>query len=336
MSDVKTNTAAGRVFWIDAARAFAMLAIVWSHSMSAAYPADTATAWGMYIGSASLFFMASGALVFPVRPSAGVFLRRRLGSYLPQWLLFTVAYVVLMRLTGIPALDDYRFNNLLKFAPLLSPWEGGWFLYSLTGLYLFAPVLSPWLTRASRRGILSFIALWMVAGFLPVIGAVAEIVPAESLVAPFAGFAGYMVAGYYLSRRPLKERNARQRSLYFLIWGVIAFGLGVAVYANASKWGYTRVMYYDLTFATMSANMLIFGLFTMIGTAPAWLCKPVSWISRHSLTIYLWHLLMIQYVLVPMNVAPALIFPLTLVIVLPLSALTDKAFAPLTRRLRGV
>ncbi|MGM9853090.1 MAG: acyltransferase [Muribaculaceae bacterium] len=336
MPDAETNTAKGRVFRIDAVRAFAMLAIVWSHSMSAAYPAYTETALSMYIGSASLFFMASGALIFPVRPSARLFLRRRLGSYVLQWLLFTIVYVALMRLTGIPALDDYRFNNLLKFAPLLAPWLGGWFLYALTGLYLFAPVLSPWLTQASRRGMLCFIALWLVAGFLPVIGAVAEIEPANSLVDPFAGYVGYMVAGYYLGRWPLKKRTARQRSLYFLIWGVIAFGLGVAVYANASKWGYTRVMYHDLTFATMSANMLIFGLFTMIGTAPAWLCKPVSWISRHSLTIYLWHLLMIQYVLVPMNVAPALIFPLTLVIVLPLSALTDKAFAPLTRRLRGV
>lgn len=336
MPDAKTNTAAGRVLWIDAVRAFAMLAIVWSHSMSAAYPADSATAWAMYIGSASLFFMASGALIFPIRPSAGVFLRRRLGSYLPQWLLFTVAYVVLMRLTGIPALDDYRFNNLLKFAPLLSPWEGGWFLYSLTGLYLFAPVLSPWLTRASRRGVLFFIALWMVAGFLPVIGAVAEIVPAESLVAPFAGFAGYMVAGYYLSRRPLKERTARQRLLFFLGWGAVAFGLGLAVFANAVGWGYESVLYHDLTFVTMADNVLIFGLFTMVGTAPAWLRTAVSWISRHSLTVYLWHLLIIHYVLVPMEVAPSLIFPLTLVIVLPLSAITDKAFAPLTRRLRGV
>lgn len=335
MGNNDTHNATGRVFWIDAVRAFAMLAIVWSHAAGAVSDCNVTPALGMYLGSASLFFMASGALIFPVRPSAGTFLRRRLASYLPQWVVFTVAYVALMSITGIPAIDDYRFTNLLKFAPLLSPWEGGWFLYSLTGLYLFAPVLSPWLATASRRGLQCFVALWLVAGFLPVIGGVADIVPGESLVAPFAGFAGYMVAGYYLSRWPLSQRTARQRALFIILWGAVAFVLGAAVYANAAQWGYERVLYHDLTFATMAANMLIFGLFTLIDTAPAWLRTAVTWFSRHSLTIYLWHLLIIRYVLVPSEVSPALIFPLTLVAVLPLSALTDKAFAPLNRRLRG-
>lgn len=316
------------------------MAIVWAHSVCTATVGNQVPMYEIYVGSASLFFMASGALIFPVRPTAGAFLRRRLSSYLPQWLLFTVAYVVLAYVTATPDLDSYRFANLLRYMPLLSPWEGGWFLYALTGLYLFAPVLSPWLTTASRRGLQCFVALWLVAGLVPVIDAVADVEPRESLVAPFAGFVGYMVAGYYLSRYPLRARTASQRLLFFAIWGVVALGLGTAVYASAAKWGYASVLRHDLGFTMMAANMLIFGLFTMCpahtATVSQWLPATATWISRHSLTIYLWHLLIIRYVLVPAGVETALIFPLTLLTALPLSALTDRAFAPLLRLLRHI
>ena len=100
-----TTGKAERIFWIDAVRAFAILGIVYSHC--AAFAGAPAPEWlGMFVGSASLFFMASGALVFPVRPTAGVFLRRRLASYVPQWIVFTVAYMVLMYFNDRP--DPYR------------------------------------------------------------------------------------------------------------------------------------------------------------------------------------------------------------------------------------
>lgn len=84
----------------------------------------------------------------------------------------------------------------------------------------------------------------------------------------------------------------------------------------------------------MAANMIIFAAFTFLPTRCNGLfARSLTWISRHSLTIYLWHLIIIKYVLRPLEVPDLLVFIITLAVCLPLSAVTDLAFAPLRRRL---
>ena len=324
-----TTGKAERIFWIDAVRAFAILGIVYSHC--AAFAGAPAPEWlGMFMGSASLFFMASGALVFPVRPSAGVFLRRRLASYVPQWIVFTVAYMVLMYFNDRP--DPYRWSNLLRYGAMFGPWQGSWFLYALTGLYLFAPVLSPWLTTATRRSAGAFVALWVLSGFIPMIDAVAEVNPAEALLAPFFGFAGYMVAGYWLRRWPLSGVPVRRRVAFFALCALAVVG-GLYFNIGASRWGYGQVFRYDLSFNLMAVNLAVFGAFSFLPSVSARpVCTAVSWLSGHSLTIYLWHLLLVRYIVAPVCLPGWAIFPIVLVLTLPLSAVTDRLFASLRKR----
>ena len=90
-----------RIFYIDFIRAVAILAIVATHALVLNIPGKAYYYTSMFVGSASLFFMTSGALIFPVGKT-GPFLRRRLLSFMPAFLIWSVAYWALLTFAGGP------------------------------------------------------------------------------------------------------------------------------------------------------------------------------------------------------------------------------------------
>lgn len=329
----------GRRFSIDALRTFALCAIIFSHAMATVWPSERIVYMEMVIASASLFFMTSGAFIFPVRPSAGAFLRRRFGSYLPQFIVWSVAYLFIMRhVEG----DDYSIGQHLRWILFTPTWSSGWFLYALTGLYLIAPVLSPWLEKASRRAVEAILGLWLLSGLLPFVSGACpnlRVDPVEGIFGPFYGFAGYMVAGYYLARRTWAETPARGRLTLFGVLAAILV-LGAVFMRAADRWGFVGNMHYDLSFNIMAVNMLIFLLFTGIPSVPSGasaavrvLAGAVTWVSRHSLSIYLWHSAVIDLVVVPAGLTPCLVFPTALGVSILGAAVTDPLFALVFRRI---
>lgn len=331
-----------RRFSIDALRTFALCTIIFSHAMATVWPTQRIVYMEMVIASASLFFMTSGAFIFPVRPSAGAFLRRRFASYLPQFVVWSIAYLFIIRhVEG----DGYSIGQHLRWILFTPTWSSGWFMYAITGLYLIAPVLSPWLTRASRRTVEVFLGIWLLSGFIPFVSGAApnlRVEPIEGIFGPFYGFVGYMVAGYYLTRWLPAKRTARGRLTLFGVLVAILV-LGAFFLRTAARWGFDDYMHYDLSFNVMAVNMLIFALFTYIPQVPADSGRrsvlgavvrvtsgAVTWVSRHSLSIYLWHSAVILLVVVPAGLPAWLIFPTALAVSIAGAALTDPLFKFIT------
>lgn len=288
----QTDHRVRRVLWIDVIRAFAIIGIVLTHSMTGRTGETSSTITTMFIGSASLFFMTSGALIFPVRPTPGKFLRRRLKHIVPQLILWTLIYALLQWWLT----PDYNLGRSLAWAFFKPTWSEGWFLYVLVALYLMAPVISPWLTKAPRHAVETFLALWLLSGLTPFAHANVTFAQWQTPVYTYFGYMGYMVAGYYLTRWPVSARPVRQRAV---IWCILLF-LGVVaalrLYATAARWGYSEIMVDDASFNVMAMCMLWFALLQNVRRLPVWASVTVTWISLCSFGIYLTHSILLHYV----------------------------------------
>lgn len=91
----------------------------------------------------------------------------------------------------------------------------------LIGLYLYLPILSAWLQQASEKSLRLFLLLWGVTLLVPYLTQYAT--PnlwgtcawnPYGMLYYFAGFNGYLVAGYYL--RHYNRLSGRARAVYGL------------------------------------------------------------------------------------------------------------------------
>lgn len=294
---MSTMDSRNRIFYLDAIRAFAIIAILVVHTLDYYWDTRTELFSKMYFGSAALFFMTSGALIFPItRP--GAFIRRRLSSYLPQFVIWTVAYALM----GYWLWDgDYLLGKQLLWMLYTPTWSAGWFLYALTGLYLFAPFISPWLASASKRSVEWFLLAWIIAGTVPLAAVQTPFTTSETLFAPFYGFLGFMVAGHYLARWPLFSRPRKERVAFFA--GTILIGVLFAVraFVTAWRWGFAETLDYDLSLNVMAMCLLWFAVFQSFRHAPAFIARAITLVSICSLEIYLCHVAWLDYLIIPLG-----------------------------------
>lgn len=276
---------AKRIFWLDLVRVAAIVGIVVSHSTRTYITPDAENLGRLFYGSAALFFMTSGALILPVEGSGRRFVWRRLRSYLPEWIFFTILYAAL----NIWLTPDYEYRRNLPWVFFRPTWTEGWFLYALTGMYLAAPLISPWLRNASQRSVERVLALWLASGLIPVAQEHVTFLPEQSILAPFFGVLGYAVAGYWLTRWPIWRRPLSQRVIFFAVTGTIGIAVAARAYITATRWGYAQVLGSDLSINVMCVCMLWFALLSGITAAPRGVRRAVSFVSQCSLGIYLCH-----------------------------------------------
>lgn len=282
-----------RVFYIDVIRAFAILTIVVCHGMMGTVSEKWASFVGLFIGSASLFFMTSGALIFPVA-KAGPFLRRRLTSFLPQFVIWSLIYVLLEYMSSGDGAEATKQVGWFLFSPTFSV---GWFCYAMTGLCFFAPIISPWLAGAGKRAVEWFLLAWLLSGLIPVAQLYTYMRPLpEQLLGPFYGFMGYMVAGYYLMRWPIFSRPRRERLAFWAVAICVGVFIAGRFYFTLFKYGVHQPITYDLSINIMLMCMLWFALCQRVRKAPRIVTAAVTMVSVCSLEIYLCHIAWKRYV----------------------------------------
>ena len=137
----------GRYVRLDVVRAFAIIMVVALHSVHEYMDESVYQAVHPYMCTPVLFFMTSGALIFPIR-SGRAFVRRRMWALLPAFAFWTVVYL-LMDYYLTPH-QDVSIGHRLLYCLYTPTWGTGWFVLAMVGLYLFAPFLSPWLATARR------------------------------------------------------------------------------------------------------------------------------------------------------------------------------------------
>lgn len=126
----------GRYVRLDVVRAFAIIMVVALHSVHEYMDESVYQAVHPYICTPVLFFMTSGALIFPVR-SGRAFVRRRMWALLPAFAFWTVVYL-LMDYYLTPH-QDVSIGHRLLYCLYTPTWGTGWFVLAMVGLYLFAP-----------------------------------------------------------------------------------------------------------------------------------------------------------------------------------------------------
>lgn len=197
------NTIKQHICWLDAVRVLACLLVCVIH---APIPSGQSSVWLSVYNYLSapcigLFFMVSGALLFPVRLSTRDFIRKRFVRILPPLLIWSIISVVVHYCLGQTDAET-AISKICKLP--FFPVEGVyWFMYAILGLYLFAPLLSPALEKMDNARY--FVMIWTLTLIMPYINAwLPEAWSMQGqyshILGEFPGYMGYMVLGYWLCR----------------------------------------------------------------------------------------------------------------------------------------
>ncbi len=269
--------------WIDAVRVFALACIIITHTVGPMVTVEQRTALLMVIGSAVLFFMASGALVLPLNKPAWPWLRHRfmaIGIPMVIWALF---YIFGYRLLGLPT----RFGNIALWSRILSIFwaQRGyfWFLNALLGLYLVVPLISPWIKQASKRSVEILLLTWLIMGVYPFINLFFGIGLGQSatlsITGGLYGFFGYFIMGYYFMRWPLKERCAKEIA-FIIVLLLCLSAIGIVLFRPAFRNDVSGCLLDDLAVNNMAWFTLIFALFSFIPQLKGRWQKAVSYLGQ--------------------------------------------------------
>lgn len=292
---LQTETQSQRVVWLDVVRLVAMFTVVCCHSADPFnfYPGeppaniDEIKWWGAAYGSAlrpcvPLFVMLTGALLLPVKQTASVFYKKRIGRVFWPFLLWSVLFNLFPWVTGLLGFSPDVILNFFPYSgeevsrQALSVSMGYigqipfnfsllavhmWYIYLLIGLYLYMPIFSAWVEKASERAKLWFLAAWGVTLFLPyyrefvdpyIWGACSW--NEFSMLYYFAGFNGYLLLGHYL-------RNHIPSLSKSLLWGIPMFIIGLLVTFKGFRFITTQAEYtpeqLELFFYYCSPNVVM-------------------------------------------------------------------------------
>lgn len=233
-----------RIVWVDVLRFIAIFMVICIHCSDPFNVSPEARSnpefnfWGSLYGSflrpcVPLFVMITGLLLLPVNISMEKFYKKRLLRIAVPFLIWSVLYNLFPWVTGVLGLSPTIISDIFAYAsPNASQSFGDsmkniaaipfqfnvytvpmWYLYMLIGLYLYLPFFSAWIEKATLAQKKIFIGIWILTLFLPY---------AYTFFSPelfglsawntfgtfyyFAGFNGYLLLGYYLSK-DVKEWN---------------------------------------------------------------------------------------------------------------------------------
>jgi surface polysaccharide O-acyltransferase-like enzyme len=228
-----------RIVWADLLRFIAMFMVIAVHCTDPFNISPIArtnpeynfwgTAYGAFLRACvPLFVMLTGMLLLPIKIDSSSFYKKRLMRIIPPFLIWSVLYNLFPWFTGVLKLDSSVITDFFVYAGdnpsqsfsdslkniLMIPFTFTaydthmWYIYMLIGLYLFMPILSAWVEKATAKQLRFYLLIWMLSLFLPymykyfseyVFGASAWN-PRFDLFYYFAGFNGYLLLGYYLSK----------------------------------------------------------------------------------------------------------------------------------------
>lgn len=299
-------TLANRDIKLDFLRVLAILECIVAHALLAEPLTDVEYSWAVLFipDTAAVFFMASGALILNRPDECGWrYVLHRVMTYVPEFVIFSVIYVLLNHHFGIaPTTTTLKQQILFMF--FTPTWSPGWFILALTGLYFVAPMLWAWVRRTTKRQVEIGIAVWFASTFMSVIGPHTYVNVPMSMFGTVYNYAGYMLIGFYLSRWPFSGRSLRFKTAYF----ALAVGVGVVfayfVARSGEKWGYLSGLVNGLSFNVVLLSLLQYGIVLLL--PGRWFrglfAKVTVWLSVLSLGVYCCHWLVIRYWAIPNGV----------------------------------
>jgi len=291
-----------RIYWIDAARAIAILMVVLTHCheqmeidsilfKSVLYSIDR-------IG-VPIFLMISGGLVLPgleSKPAISFYKKR-----IPQFLFLILFYTTLTNVVGMVFVEGkgvvesalYSIENLNGLFPSKSGYASHmWFMYTITGLYIIAPYLAKMLSACSTKSIIGFVAICLLFNYIPFF--FNEFSPSidtgiiKRIGSEFTGgYLVYMIVGYLIINRGVLDKYKTLTGIVMCI-SAIAIGCIVMGMEDVSR---GKVLN---TYHWYSASIFIFIMSIATAALFKWLLdrkenRVLVSISKFSFGIYLLH-----------------------------------------------
>lgn len=314
------NDGSKREFWLDLARAVAIIAVTCNHAVSRTFTVyeDTAAEWAslplllslfkvaVYVFSrvgVPLFFMISGALLLRrdfTKPGAvGRFYRRNL---LPLLLTAEIWYTLMywylslgasstLRTEGLlPALVEYLgtllFLNQRTFSSM-------WFIPVILCLYLLVPAVSLAVQKLPRWAVLvpcltvvlSVMVIPDINAWIVLLGGTFQFSFSLSGMYLFSVYLCYLILGYCLANGLL----SRVPTVWVVLGGLFAFLFTCGYQAFGFMSPYSLALSYTCT-GVMAFSAFTFEWLRRVSPRFAGITKPVTYLSRISLGIYFLHI----------------------------------------------
>jgi len=305
---VKLNDSVNKLQWISYLRVIATVCVIIIHISYRVFdgPIGSYFWWvgNVFDSSARfavpIFVMLSGALLLPKEYKLSLFLKKmtlRIVFPFIFWILFYILFYLFRDIHNEGSVSmSYAFkfivSNLYNIPNFAFHF---WYIYMLIGLYLFIPIIGKWIRIATEKEIEYFLLLWVLNLILCETEFGHKIIDDFNLQI-FTGYLGYLILGYYLSR---KEINWSKKMVQILSFLFILFG---ALFTIFGTWLLSlHKGSYDSSFHNyLSINVLILsvGLFLFVKRIGFphlnWVDIICNFIDKHSYGIYLVHIFVLE------------------------------------------
>ncbi|MDB5157092.1 MAG: hypothetical protein JWR50_1799 [Mucilaginibacter sp.] len=272
-----------------------------------------------------VFVMITGALTLHREYELSAFLKKRLSRVVVPFLFWSLVYVWYAWYNEELVFNGDAWANVKQVLHQLKYGSSYhlWYVYMLIGLYFFIPIISKFVRNATRREVEYFLVMWLAVMILsqPVISAINTRVDLHY----FAGYAGYLVLGHYLTFYV----NYSKR---FMVWMCVLFFtmLIVITIGTYLLYKYTRfitLLYEPVgpTIVLLSSCVFLLGRFTKV-QLPAFIVKAKNFACEYNFGIYLSHALILYFLDEPFGISfklctPLISIPVTAIICFMLSLL---------------
>lgn len=287
--------------WMDNLRVFATFSVIIVHVSSSVLshygtiPNSDWWAGNIYDGMSRfcvpIFLMLTGALLLPKTYEINDFLKRRFSRIVLPFLFWSIIYILYELILKVQNGENISLYDLAKFI-FLQFRDGAavhlWYIYLIIGIYLFIPIISKWIINSSKKEILYFIIVWMIAIFFE-LPKLSKLKPDVDL-SYFSGYIGYPVLGYYLIK--FVNKNVRKLSLLLIVIGtsITIYGTYFVTYNTGI---FDEVFYDYLSPNVICTSVGVFLFFRDMEFKNPKFNMMTKFISKYSYGIYLSHILVL-------------------------------------------
>jgi surface polysaccharide O-acyltransferase-like enzyme len=281
-----------------------------------------------------LFVMITGTLLLHREYELGDFLKKRLSRVVVPFLFWSLVYVGYSWYNEELPFDGDAWTNTKTVLHQLKYGSSYhlWYVYMLIGLYFFIPIISKFVRNASKREIEYFLVMWLIAMVIsqPLISRFNPQVDLHN----FAGYAGYLVLGHYLTFNFDRKKNIilLMVMLFLVILGIVFWGTYLLYKYNT---GLITLLYEPLgpAIVLLASSVFLIGRFSKM-QLPAFIKQAKDFACKFNFGIYLSHALVLYFLddlfgisfklctpLVSIPVTASICFSLSLLLVWLLSKL---------------
>lgn len=302
-----------RIFYLDALRALAILAVISFHVSKTMKDLILATHasgfnlhWlfgdfffaGMIIG-VDLFLMLSGALSLGREWSIRPFLGKRIPRITAPFLFWTAVLVPLVLFIQYQFPDVLHILNSFSFSSIanliIRALQGKvycfgpyWFFWMILGTYLFMPILNKWLLHSDLKEAEYFLAIWLISCLFEY----TLNYPFPIKISYFAGPIGMVVLGYYLRHTKRKIFDNKIIPIVLILIGLGCLLSGSYLLTGTELYKFDRYSIFNAI--EVAGIFLLFRNYADINLG--FLSKPdsivkkaISSIAKYSYGFYLIH-----------------------------------------------